>query len=77
MAGKPSGNKSSTIGKAYVQILPSVEGIGAQMNSLLGGEMKSAGDKAGSLLGGALSGGLLSALEGIGGKVAELMKTAV
>jgi hypothetical protein len=60
-----------------VQILPSVEGIGAQMNSLLGGEMKSAGDKAGSLLGGALSGGLLSALEGIGGKVAELMKSAV
>lgn len=77
MAGNPSGNKSSTIGKAYVQILPSVEGIGAQMNSLLGGEMKSAGDKAGSLLGGALSGGLLSALEGVGGKVAELMKSAV
>ncbi len=80
MAGKSNGKPkttSGTIGKAYVQILPSVEGIGAQMNSLLGGEMKGAGDKAGSLLGGALSGGLLSALTGIGGKIAELMKSAV
>lgn len=69
--------KGSTIGKAYVQILPSMDGITAQMNSLLGGEMQSAGKKAGSLLGGAMSGSMMSALSSIGGEIAELMKSAV
>lgn len=70
-------DKASTIGKAYVQILPSTEGIASQMTAQLGGEMQSAGDKAGTLMGGAMSGSLLSALSGIGSRIADVMKTAV
>lgn len=70
-------DKVSTIGKAYVQILPSMDGITAQMNSLLGNEMQSAGKTAGSLLGGAMSGSLMSVLSGIGSKITDVMSTAV
>ena len=72
---------ASTIGKAYVQILPSMEGIAGQMTSMLGGPAQEAGSKAGkemgSAMGGGLSSGLMSALTGIGSKVAGLMKTAL
>lgn len=71
----------STIGKAYVQILPSMEGIAGQMTSMLGGPVQEAGKKAGAemgeAMGGSLSSGLLSAVKGIGSKVAGLMKTAL
>lgn len=42
------------IGKAYVQIVPSAEGISGSISSLLGGEASSAGNVAGGLLGGNL-----------------------
>lgn len=71
----------STIGKAYVQILPSMEGIAGQMTSMLGGPVQEAGKKAGAemgeAMGGSLSSGLLSAVKGVGSKVAGLMKTAL
>ena len=72
---------ASTIGKAYVQILPSMEGIAGQMTEMLGGPVQEAGSKAGKEMGDAmgssLSSGLMSAVKGIGSKVAGLMKTAL
>lgn len=72
---------ASTIGKAYVQIRPSMEGIAGQMTEMLGGPVQEAGSKAGkemgSAMGGGLSSGLMSAVKGIGSKVAGLMKTAL
>lgn len=72
---------ASTIGKAYVQILPSMEGIAGQMTSMLGGPAQQAGQAAGAemgdAMGGSLSSGLLSALTGIGSKIADVMKTAI
>ena len=76
-----AGSGASTIGKAYVQILPSMEGIAGQMTSMLGGAVQEAGEKAGremgQAMGGSLSSGLLSALTGIGSKIAGVMKTAI
>lgn len=71
----------STIGKAYVQIVPSADGITEKMNAVLGAPSREAGTKAGTemsgSMGAALSSGLLSAISGLGGKIAEVMKSAV
>lgn len=42
------------LGKAYVQIVPSAEGIKGSISNVLGGEAESAGKSAGSSLGGSL-----------------------
>lgn len=63
----------STIGKAYVQIIPSAEGITERLNELLGTSSYDAGKSAGVSLGS----GLLSALSDIGGKIGDIMKSAV
>lgn len=44
----------ASLGKAYVQIIPSADGIQGQLESLLGGSSESAGASAGSKFGGAL-----------------------
>ena len=71
----------STIGKAYVQIVPSADGITEKMNAALGAPSREAGTKAGTemsgSMGAALSSGLLSAVSGIASKIAGAMKTAL
>lgn len=44
------------LGKAYVQIVPSAEGISGSISNLLGGEVESAGQQAGESLGSKLMG---------------------
>lgn len=63
----------STIGKAYVQIIPSAEGITGRLNELFGAPSGEAGKSAGASFGS----GLLSALSDIGGKIGDSMKSAV
>lgn len=71
----------STIGKAFVQIVPSADGITEKMNAALGAPSREAGTKAGTemsgSMGAALSSGLLSAVSGIASKIAGAMKTAL
>lgn len=56
----------NTIGTAYVQIIPSSEGISGSLSSVLDGEAANAGESAGKTLGGSLGGSLASALSGAG-----------
>lgn len=49
------------LAKAYVQIIPSTQGIKAKLDEALGGEVKAAGDKAGGTLGEAMGEGLKKA----------------
>lgn len=50
------------LAKAYVQIIPSTEGIKGSLESALGGEAESAGKSAGSKFGGAMGGALKAGL---------------
>lgn len=52
---------STELGKAYVQIIPSAEGIKGEITKALGGEAESAGKDAGSSFGSAFSTGLKAA----------------
>ena len=52
---------ASELGKAYVQIIPSAEGISGKISGLLGGEVSSAGQSAGQNLGASM----VSALKGV------------
>lgn len=61
------------LGKAYVQIVPSTEGIGGSISSILNGEASSAGASAGKILSGSLSGSLTSGL----GAALSLTGTAI
>ena len=71
----------STIGKAFVQIVPSADGITEKMNAVLGAPSREAGAKAGTEMSGSmgamLGSGLLSAVSGIASKIAGAMKTAI
>lgn len=71
----------STIGKAFVQIIPSADGITEQMNAVLGAPSREAGEKAGAEMSGSMAGalgsGLLSAVSGIASKIAGAMKAAI
>lgn len=51
----------TTIAKAYVQIMPSAQGIQGQLSDLLAGPLDEVGKSAGSKLGGAIKGGLVTA----------------
>ncbi len=53
-------NSGETIAQAYVQILPSTEGIQGQLTELLGGETDKAGRKAGGSLGKSLIKGFVA-----------------
>lgn len=54
----------ATIGKQYVQVVPSAEGIGSKLSSLLSGPSNEAGNSAGLSIGSAIKGALAAA--GIG-----------
>ena len=41
----------TTLGKAYVQIVPSADGISGSITNIMRGETESAGEKSGSLFG--------------------------
>ena len=63
------------LGKAYVQIVPSSEGIGESISNVLNGEAQSAGQSAGSSLGGSLVSTLKSVVvaAGIGTMIKETL----
>ena len=65
---------ATTLGKAYVQIVPSANGISGSIEKVLGGEAdkagKSAGGKISSALGGALSGAATVLKVGFGAAIA-------
>ena len=52
------------LGKAYVQIVPSAQGISGSISNAIGGEADSAGQKAGSAIGSKIKGAIVAA--GIG-----------
>lgn len=62
----------SSIAKAYVQIIPSAEGIKGKLSSILGSEAASAGKNAGQSSGNALISGLKSAM----GSASKVVGTA-
>lgn len=67
---------ATEIAKAYVQLIPSAEGIQGKMESLLGGEAKSAGTSLGGMLGGNLVkvlGGVITAA-GIGKVISDSIR---
>lgn len=59
----------STIGKAYVQIVPSADGITEKMNTLFGGK----GDEVGKSVGSEFGSGMLNAITGFGSKITSFM----
>ncbi|WP_290455275.1 phage tail protein [Faecalibaculum rodentium] len=65
----------ATLGKAYVQILPSANGIKGQLTKVLGGETEQAGDSLGRRLGSRIKNALVTA--GIGAAVGGVIKSAI
>lgn len=67
------------LGKAYVQIIPSAQGISGAISGLLGGEVSTAGQSAGMALGGSLVGALTGviAAAGIGKLVTDAITTGM
>ena len=65
----------TSIGKAYVQIIPKAEGISGKMEKLLGGGAEESGKNAGVSFGKKLIGGL--AKVGIGAAVVKIFKDSV
>jgi hypothetical protein len=64
------------LGKAYVQIIPSAEGISGKISSMIGGEAESAGKAGGLSLGNSLVGTLkgVIAAAGIGTVIKETLE---
>jgi len=60
----------ATVGTAYVQIVPSAQGIKGSIENALGGEASSAGKKAGGIFGYEMSDALKTGLKGVGAGVA-------
>lgn len=65
----------STVGTAYVQIVPSAQGIGGSISKMLSGEATSAGTAAGGSIAGAIKGVLLKA--GIGITITKGIKASM
>lgn len=65
----------ATLGKAYVQILPSANGIKGQLTKVLGCETEQAGDSLGKRLGSRIKNALVTA--GIGAAVGGVIKSAI
>lgn len=71
--------KGAQLGSAYVQIVPSAQGISGAISGLIGGEAAAAGQAAGSSLGGSLIktlGGVIAAA-GIGKMVTDAITTGM
>ena len=66
---------AGTIAQAYVQILPSAEGIKGSLTQVLGGEAESAGTSTGSALAGKIKAAIAAA--GIGAAVTKGLKEAI
>ncbi len=66
----------NSIGTAYVQIIPSSEGIQGELEKVLAPEAEEAGEKAGQVAGEKLSSGISSVLSGTG-KIAATIGTVV
>ena len=66
----------TSIAKAYVQIIPSAEGIKGKLSSILGSEATSAGKSAGQSSGNALVNGLKTAMSSATEVVGKAFKTA-
>ena len=65
----------STVGTAYVQIVPSAQGIGGSISSLLSGEASSAGTAAGNTIAGSIKKVLVAA--GIGATITKGIKASM
>ena len=64
------------LGKAYVQIVPSAQGIKGSITSVLGGEVSSAGEAAKSILGSKIAMGALSGATAVAKVGQEIVKFA-
>lgn len=77
---------ATEVAQAYVQIIPSAQGIKGDLTNLLGGPLEEMGESGGKLLSGGLTGGLSSMLAGgavsavaakVGKEIGEWMADAV
>ena len=57
---------NNTVARAYVQIVPSAEGIKGSITSALGGEASSAGSQLGSMLSTGIKGAVVAGVSGLG-----------
>lgn len=57
---------ATELGKAYVQIIPSAQGISGQISEILGKEVKPAGEKSGGIFGGSLVSKIKGVIAGAG-----------
>lgn len=64
----------SSIAKAYVQIVPSAEGIKGKLTSLFSGEAQSAGTSSGKTIGSSLVSGVKSAASAVGSAFVTVAK---
>jgi TP901 family phage tail tape measure protein len=69
------GNDMAELAKAYVQIVPSADGIGDALSKVLGGASKSAGEDAGKSIASSIAGALGTALAGLG--IAKIVSSAI
>ena len=67
---------SEALAKAYVQIIPTSQGLGGKLNEMLGGEADRAGTSAGRVLGGGIAKGIGIAGAAIGAAAAAVGKFA-
>ena len=65
------------LGKAYVQIVPTAQGIKGSITNLLSGESEAAGKASGIRLGTAAKAGLAAAAVGIGAVLTSVVKGAM
>lgn len=65
---------ASELAKAYVQIIPTAEGIQGNLEKLLGSEAEKVGKSAGARLSGALGGAMKAAAAGVAAASASLVK---
>ena len=70
---------AETIGKAYVQILPSTEGLGVSLNNAMDTAGKTAGDKGGASAGASFAKKMIGAIAaaGLTKKFGDIVKSAV
>uniref|UniRef100_UPI00344C5D40 hypothetical protein n=1 Tax=uncultured Subdoligranulum sp. TaxID=512298 RepID=UPI00344C5D40 len=57
---------NNTVARAYVQIVPSAEGIKGSITSALGGEASSAGSQLGGMLSTGIKGAVVAGVAGLG-----------
>lgn len=69
---------NTTVGTAYIQIMPSTQGIKGSISDILAGESKSAGEKSGGIIGSGLGKTILKTVAalGIGKMIANTISTS-